>query len=156
MGEIELRTASDADLEGVVVSCAALFAEDGATRDRLRDSSWPAMHGPKWCGDLLADRAALVLVAVSDGEVVGHLVGSFAEPSEMWTGARAELVSLYVRPVLRGRGVGGRLVDTFVAWAKDRGAVRLHVTAYGTNEQALALYQKHGFVPLSVTLAADL
>ncbi len=45
---------------------------------------------------------ALVLVAVSptgsNPQVVGHLIGTFAEPSDMWRAAQAELVSMYVAP----------------------------------------------------------
>ncbi|GAA1570196.1 hypothetical protein GCM10009789_24700 [Kribbella sancticallisti] len=74
----------------------------------------------------------------------------------MWTASRAELVSMFVRASLRGQGVGGRLVDAFVEWAKERGATRLHVTAYAANEAALQLYQSRGFAPLSITLANDL
>jgi GNAT superfamily N-acetyltransferase len=153
---MEIRPATPDDLDGVVASSAALFAEDAATRDSLRNANWPAAHGAQWCSDLLADPQALVLVAVTEGDVAGHLIGLFAGASDMWVGSRAELVSVYVRRDLRGQGVGGRLVDAFVEWAKGRGAARLHVTAYAGNAAALRLYQSHGFAPKSVTLAVDL
>jgi GNAT superfamily N-acetyltransferase len=153
---MEIRPATTDDLDGVVASSAALFAEDAATRDTLRNADWPATHGSQWCSDLLADPQALVLVAVVEGEVAGHLVGMFAEPSEMWVGSKAELVSMYVRGDLRGQGVGGQLVDAFVEWAKGRGAARLNVTAYAENAAALRLYESRGFAPKSVTLAVDL
>jgi GNAT superfamily N-acetyltransferase len=113
-------------------------------------------YGAQWCSDLLADPQALVLVVVVEGEVAGHLVGMFAEPSEMWVGSKAELVSMYVRGDLRGQGVGGQLVDGFVDSAKGRGAARLNVTAYAENAPALRLYESRGFAPKSVTLAVDL
>ncbi|MEV8371421.1 GNAT family N-acetyltransferase [Kribbella sp. NPDC056861] len=153
---MHVRPATSVDLDGLVASTAALFAEDGAARDSLRNADWPAAHGLEWCTDLLADPQALVLVAVSGDEVAGHLVGSFSEPSDMWTGSRAELVSMYVRGELRGQGVGGQLVDAFVEWAKSRGAAQLHVTAYATNEAALRLYASRGFAARSITLAAEL
>lgn len=153
---MEIRPATADDLEGVAASSAALFAEDAGTRDKLRNAAWPAEHGAQWVSELLADPQALLLVALVDGEVVGHLVGVFEEPSYMWTVSRAELVSMYVRENLRGQGVGGSLVDAFAAWAKDRGAARLHVMAYAANERALRLYQARGFAPLSIQLANDL
>jgi GNAT superfamily N-acetyltransferase len=153
---MEIRPATTADLDGVVASSAALFAEDAAARDPLRNADWPASYGAQWCSDLLADPQALVLVASLDGELFGHLVGTFAEPSAMWTGSKAELVSMFVQEGQRGQGVGGRLVDAFVDWAKERGAARLHVTAYAANEGALRLYQSRGFAPKSITLAQDL
>lgn len=153
---MEIRIATPDDLDGVVASSAALFAEDAATRDKLRNAAWPAQHGAQWCRELMADPQALLLVAAVDGEVVGHLVGAFEEPSYMWTVSRAELVSMYVRTELRGQGIGGSLVDAFAEWAKDRGAARLHVSAYAANEGALRLYRSHGFAPLSIQLANDL
>lgn len=153
---MEIRPATADDLPGVAASSAALFAEDAGTRDKLRNLEWPAQHGAAWCSSLLADPAALVFVAVENGEVVGHLIGMFAEPSEMWTVSRAELVSMYVRPALRGQGVGGSLVDGFTGWARERGAARLHVTAYAANDAAVGLYRSRGFSPLSVTLTSDL
>jgi GNAT superfamily N-acetyltransferase len=156
MDAVEIRTATADDLEGVVASSAALFAEDSGTRDPLRNQDWPAAHGAKWVADLLEDPNAVVLVASDPTEVVGHLVGIFSLPSEMWTVARAELVSMYVRETYRTQGIGGRLVDAFTEWATTRGATRLHVNAYATNNSALHLYHSRGFSPLSITLTNDL
>ena len=153
--DTEIRPASIDDLDGVVASTAALFAEDAGQRDTLRNPDWPAEYGEQWCRELLSDPKALVLVAIGPGGVSGHVVGSFYDPSDMWTVARAELVSMYVRPELRGQGIGGRLVDAFAEWARARGATRLTVTAYATNDAALALYQSRGFAPLSITLTTE-
>ncbi|TCN36578.1 ribosomal protein S18 acetylase RimI-like enzyme [Kribbella orskensis] len=155
MDAVEIRKARAEDLEGVVASSAALFAEDSGTRDPLRNADWPEVHGAKWVADLLEDPDALVLVA-SDPAVVGHLVGTFSPPSDMWTVARAELVSMYVRDTHRTQGIGTRMVDAFTEWAKSRGATRLHVTAYATNNPALHLYHSCGFTPNSITLNKDL
>ena len=105
---------------------------------------------------MIAAPTAQVLVATDGEGVVGHLIGDLMPPSEMWTGARAELVSMYVDPANRGARVGSLLVEAFVAWAKEGGAARLMVTAYAENDAALALYRKHGFAPLSITSTVDL
>lgn len=156
MSTPEVRPATPDDLAGVVASSAALFAEDAGQRDRFRNPGWPAAHGEKWCAELLAGPDAQVFVAVADGEIVGHLVGIYAAPSDMWLVARAELMSMFVQDTLRGQGVGGQLVDAFTSWAKERGAVRMHVTAYAANDAALQLYRSRGFAPQSITLANDL
>ncbi|HEX4213165.1 MAG TPA: GNAT family N-acetyltransferase [Candidatus Dormibacteraeota bacterium] len=155
MARVEIRPARAEDMEGLAATTAGLFAEDGALRDRLRNPGWPAEHGAGWVADLLGDPDALLLAAVGEGSVVGHLVGAFSAASPMWLVPRAELVSMYVRPDHRGLGVGSGLVGRFTAWARDRGAVRLHVTAYADNEGALRFYRRHGFAPLSIQLAAD-
>jgi GNAT superfamily N-acetyltransferase len=155
MPDIEVRRAQAGDLTGLVASNEALFAEDGV-RDRLRNLQWPSEHGAAWITGLLADPDALLLAAVTDSTVAGHLVGFYQPASPMWLGARAELVSMYVVPRLRGKGVGSRLVADFTAWAHERGATRMHVTAYTANDAAVRFYQRHGFAPLSTVLAADL
>jgi GNAT superfamily N-acetyltransferase len=151
-----IRRATIDDLDGLVSSCAALFAEDGAARDRLRTVDWPTLHGATWCAHVLAGPANLALVAAADGEVVGHLIGMYSDPSEMWTASRAELVSMFVAEPIRGQGVGGLLVQEFITWARERGAARLRVQAYAANEPAIRLYRRHGFTPLSTELVADL
>jgi GNAT superfamily N-acetyltransferase len=156
MLDVEIRRAKPADVNGVVETSAALFAEDGAARDHLRDPAWPRKHGAAWVTELSANPDALLLVAVSKGRVRGHLVGLFSPASPMWSGARVELVSMYVAPELRGQGVGSRLVQHFTDWARERGATRAHVTAYAANEGAMRFYRRQGYLPLSTTLAADL
>jgi len=97
-----------------------------------------------------------VLVAADpDGAALGHLIGQYDTVSAMWTGARTELISTYVLPEHRGRNIGGRLVEAFFAWSRERRAERFHLAAYAANESAIRFYRPHGFAPLSVELAAD-
>lgn len=155
MPVIEIRRAEAGDLNGLVASSAALFAEDGV-RDRLRNPQWPSEHGAAWIAELSVNPDALLLAAVADGIVAGHLIGFYQPASPMWLGARAELVSMYVVPGLRGKGVGSRLVADFTAWAHERGVARLHVTAHTANDAAVRFYKRHGYAPLSTEFAVDL
>jgi GNAT superfamily N-acetyltransferase len=56
----------------------------------------------------------------------------------------------------RGRGIGARLVAGCVAWARELGAARLHVSAYAANEGAVRFYQANGFAPFTLELSLDL
>ncbi|GAA1713297.1 GNAT family N-acetyltransferase [Fodinicola feengrottensis] len=152
MSEVEIRPAVPADVAGFVASSIALFAEDAGTRDPTVNTDWPRQHGERRFAENLPDTNRLTLVAVADGQVVGHLTGLWAEPSEMRPVSVATLASLYVRPEHRSGGVGFRLADTFRQWARERGADRIAVTAYATNHDAIRFYQRFGFVPLTTVL----
>lgn len=152
MSDVEVRLATVADLAGLVASSSALFAEDAGTRDPATDTRWPAIHGEKAFADSIAGDDSLVMVAVNDDKVVGHLTGVLSEGGETRPGKVATLRSMYVRPEHRSGGVGAQLVAEFRKWAKENHADRLTVTAYAVNEAAQRFYQRHGFTPMFLTL----
>ena len=75
----------------------------------------------------------------SASEPVG-LIGGYSETADV-----VELVSMYVRPNARGRGVGEALVATVFGWAQDRGAKTVHLWVTESNAHARALYERCGF-----------
>lgn len=56
------------------------------------------------------------------------------------------LIAMYVRPEVRGRGVGEALVQTVLAEAVARGLDRVVLDVTSTNSHARALYERLGFV----------
>ncbi|MFE3031899.1 GNAT family N-acetyltransferase [Streptomyces canus] len=150
--DLTVRRARPDDIPGLVASSAGLFAEDAGTRDPSVDTDWPREHGAASFTAALADPARLVLAVVHDGEVVGHLTGSVAEPSAVRPVKSATLNGLYVRPAHRRGRVGARLVEEFLAWAEARGAVQAEVAAYAANPDAIRFYERQGFGAHAVTL----
>lgn len=71
-----------------------------------------------------------------DGVPAG-MVGAFL-PDEQ----RAELVSLWVAPSARGRGVGDAAIGAVLHWAPDRDVV---LSVKPDNQAAIRLYRRHGF-----------
>jgi GNAT superfamily N-acetyltransferase len=67
------------------------------------------------------------------------LIGGYQEDP-----VTVELVSMYVRPRARGRGVGKALVATIIDWATARQATAVHLWVTETNAPARALYQRCG------------
>lgn len=56
-----------------------------------------------------------------------------------------ELISMWVAPFARGRGVGDALIQAIVSWAKKQHAARLVLSVRDNNARAIALYTRHGF-----------
>ncbi|MGH3204918.1 MAG: GNAT family N-acetyltransferase [Streptosporangiaceae bacterium] len=68
------------------------------------------------------------------------LIGGYPEDP-----VTVELVSMYVRPHARGRGVGEALVAAVIDWAAARQAKSVHLWVTETNAPARALYERCGF-----------
>lgn len=96
---------------------------------------WRAADEQRWRDRLAA--GAGHFVADVDEQPAG-MVGAVDNPD-----GSVELVSLWVAPTARGRGVGDALIAALVDWAGER-TVRLEVLA--TNAAARDLYRRNGFV----------
>lgn len=59
----------------------------------------------------------------------------------------AEVVSMWVRPAFRGRGVGETLVEAAASWAKSRSFATLFLWVTKSNVPAGRLYARCGFTP---------
>jgi GNAT superfamily N-acetyltransferase len=86
----------------------------------------------------LADAACFV--AVADGRPVGLAAGLDEEPGV------AELISMWVDPSWRGRGVADELVIAVTGWAAGEGVSRVQLWVAVGNDAAERLYARHQFV----------
>jgi len=87
----------------------------------------------------LDDPLAYWLVAEYDGAVVGY-VGSQTVLGE------SDMMNIAVSKAYRRRGIAQQLVEALVRALKEKGAYRLTLEVRLSNEPALALYRKLGFV----------
>ena len=85
----------------------------------------------------------IMLVAQEDGEILGYQCTyvSFDE---------GELTNIAVKKSARGKGVGAHLIRSLQEKAKESGVERIVLEARVTNEAAISLYQKMGFVNLGI------
>lgn len=70
-------------------------------------------------------------------------------------GETCELRRLYVEKESRGRGFGSSLIQTVIAWSRDRGCRRIVLWSDVLFEAAHQLYVKHGFKATERTRAID-
>ncbi|WP_019544464.1 GNAT family N-acetyltransferase [Streptomyces sulphureus] len=66
-----------------------------------------------------------------------------------------ELRSVWVSPLVRGRGVGDLLLSNVASWARESGATSLQLKVVRGNRPAEALYVRNGFVAEGAVLADD-
>jgi ribosomal protein S18 acetylase RimI-like enzyme len=122
----------------------ALREAPGAFGTRFEDAlGWS--HGT-W-SELFAGLHAFVAVAR------GKDVGMVRSAPDLQVSTAARLGSLWVAPEARGTGVGSALVDTVLAWARDRGFTEVLLDVSDDNAFAIALYDRMGFEPTGVVSA---
>jgi ribosomal protein S18 acetylase RimI-like enzyme len=91
---------------------------------------------------IVGSPAATVLIARSDGRIVGSLtLAMFPIP----TGLRAWIEDVVVDEAARGQGVGALLTEEAIRRARDAGARSLDLTTRPSREAAGRLYERAGF-----------
>ncbi len=86
-------------------------------------------------------------VAVVDGVDAGLVrAGPVADDP-----GAAMLLSMWVAPAARGRGVGDALIGAVAAWARAAGHARVLLDVGDHNAPAIALYARNGFEPTGET-----
>ncbi len=95
-----------------------------------------------WTADAAESADKVLFVAEEGGAVLG-VVGGFRrlDPTEV------QLVSLWVDPAARGRGVAQSLIRAVATWARDRGAGLVVLFVQESNAPGRALYVRAGFRP---------
>lgn len=107
----------------------------GATLDEER-----LLPDDAWRERAAGDATRAFFVAENAGAWVG-LVGA-----RVLDDASHELIAMWTAPEARGRGAGRALVESVVAWARDRNAPDLHLWVIDENEPARRLYERCGFI----------
>lgn len=89
-------------------------------------------------------RTAAWFVAFDGTRAVGLVAGRHEEGA---LAGERHVVSFWVAPDYRGRGVAGALLDAVVDWAREQGADVVTLWVVDGNEPATRLYVRHGFQP---------
>ncbi|MCG8466964.1 MAG: GNAT family N-acetyltransferase [Gemmatimonadetes bacterium] len=139
---VELRLAAEDDLPAIV----ALLADDplGASREssdaKVSDAYRAAF------ATISADDNHLLLVAESKDEVVGVLQLSFLPHLTYEGGWRAQIEGVRVAARLRSLGVGRAMFEEAIERARARGCHLVQLTTDRRRPDALAFYERLGFV----------
>ncbi|HKF33516.1 MAG TPA: GNAT family N-acetyltransferase [Jatrophihabitantaceae bacterium] len=135
-----LRAARLDDLSELMRLAREFYDEDGfTTRDAELDHNLRA---------LLADRSsARICLAVDNGSGIGFALTTCRVVLE--SGVVAELQDLYVMPAYRRHGVGTRLINDAISWAKAQQASSLEVVVAPNGRDVsrlLSYYRAKGLV----------
>ena len=99
--------------------------------------------------ELFQQPRSIYYVALIDDEIVG---GGGIYPSEGLPSGTCELVKMYLLPEARGIGLGKRIIEECLEFAKENGYSQVYIESMPELENALKVYEKFGFKYLSAPL----
>jgi ribosomal protein S18 acetylase RimI-like enzyme len=102
---------------------------------REPDANWQA-----WVADAAIGEEKILFIAQEQGQWLG-VVGAFVRVNPL----EVQLISMWVDPGARGRGVAGRLIRAVALWAAGRGSDRVVLFVQEANRPAQRLYERAGF-----------
>lgn len=120
--------------------------------------------GAPQCGSVYSDESTKTLftlfsradaclwVAEAEGEVIG-CCGIY--PTEGLPHGWLELAKFYIASDMRGKGVGRLLMDKCAATARSLGCTHLYLESFPHFSDAVAMYERHGFVRLERPMGAS-
>jgi diamine N-acetyltransferase len=105
-----------------------------------------------WVGGILADPQAAIIVATSDGQVVGllHVVERSVLNHPILIERRFALIdSIVVARAAQHSGIGRELMAQAESWAQGRGLAEIELSVWEFNLRARSFYEELGYLTLS-------
>jgi ribosomal protein S18 acetylase RimI-like enzyme len=133
---VVIRPARPADVPSIIT----LFTAVAEERDSI--GTEPGFDGAKRQSSILKsidEAASCVLVAAVEDVVVGKL-GIQTQHRQS-----AGSLGMMVARQHRGQGIGGRLLDDSLHWARESGLHKVDLEVWPHNTTAIALYRSRGF-----------
>lgn len=144
--DIRIRTIQKEDNAALAAIIRKTLEEFGANRPGTVycDPTTDALF------DLFQSKSgAIYFVAESKGDILG---GGGIFPSPGLPQDTCELVKMYLLPSARGLGLGRKIIEACIRFAKDNGYKNIYIETMPELKQAMKTYEKFGFTYLDKPL----
>ena len=139
--ELIFRLSQRTDLPSIV----RLPADDDLGRQREKPEE-PLLNSYSIAFEAMnADRNHELIVAESNGEVIGTLHLIFLPSLSFQGGLRGQIESVRVGRQFQSRRIGSKMMKWAIARAKERGAHIVQLTTHKTRADAHRFYERLGF-----------
>lgn len=97
------------------------------------------------------DKQNCLFFAYDGDKPVGYIACVHKEPIYRRS-KYLEIDNMEVRPDYRSLGIGSRLIEKAIRWAKANGYQKMFVNSYIKNVKAVNFYKKNGFAEIDISL----
>ena len=142
---ITIRPARPEDAAQIITYARRVFAEPGVSLITLAEEFNPTTESEaRMISEMNRATNSLCLVAEDDGRIVGQLMLQGGKRRNV---RHAATLGITVGREHRGQGVGRRLMEYAIDWARAGGVVtRIELNVFVRNSNAIRLYESCGFV----------
>lgn len=140
-----IREALPEDAPALITYFRRIFAEPGINLITEADEFSPPVEAEsRFIREMARAQNSLFLVAEIDDRIVGQLT---LEGGKRRNVRHAAVLGITVASEWRGQGIGHRLMDHAIRWARESGIImRIELHVFARNERAMRLYEEFGFV----------
>lgn len=140
-----IRKARPEDAAALIAHFRRLFAEPGINLITEADEFSPPVESEsRIIRQMASAQNSVFLVAEINGRVVGQLT---LEGGKRRNVQHTAVLGITVADGWRGRGVGHRLIEHALCWARESGIItRVELHVFARNERAMRLYEEFGFI----------
>jgi RimJ/RimL family protein N-acetyltransferase len=141
---IVIRKPVEADAADIIHYSKILFASTDQVLTTLDEYTITVENEKKWINDFNQNPNSLVLVAEFNNQIIGLL---FFISNHKRKNAHTGEFGVNVHPNFQGIGIGRALIEALLIWARANKQIeKVYLTVFHTNEQAIHLYKKLGFI----------
>lgn len=148
---IQIRKARPEEVSKLQTLNDEVFIDNQKYDDDL-DMSWAKSEkGESYFTRVVNNPDAVCLIAEEKGREVGYIA---AKPKDFGyrNSKYIEIENMGVIPGYRSQGIGSRLIEALLKWAKGNGFQKMYVNSYFKNDKAIKFYKKNGFLEIDVSL----
>lgn len=125
---------------------------DNHKYDSDLDMNWAKSEkGKKYFTELLNNPTSCCLIAEEHGQKVGYIAAAL-KPISYRKSKYIEIENMGVIPEYRSKGIGTKLIEECLKWAKSKGFQKAYVNSYFGNTRAILFYKRSGFSEIDISL----
>ncbi|MBE7442590.1 MAG: GNAT family N-acetyltransferase [Flavobacteriales bacterium] len=139
-----IREAQEFDAEKLIDFTKIIFISSDQILTTIEEFNNSLKQQKDWIKTYSDNPTSTILLAELDGQIVGLL--DFTTKKRKKISHTGEF-GMSVHPDFQGKGIGNKLIETFLNWVTEKSGIeKITLSVFASNEKAINLYKKFGFI----------